>query len=356
MSLWRTISQHKTELLAQFMRNLIESGELDDAEEAHDRDGIPALLDRLTLMLRSCEDDAHATLDPHARLIAAEHGEVRLEQGRTIEVLVREFMHLHQTILDFAHHKKVLVSASEHRALVRGINRAVVESVTRYARARDEELERTHAGHFAFLAHELRSPLANVRMGIDLLEDGTEQAAVIPRVRRAVDHIRELLDNQIVRIRLGSETPLHRALVGLGDLVRTVVDELAIAARDENIAVESKIAAGLELHADPRLLRSVVSNLVGNAIKFSHSGSKVEVVARSEGATIVLEVADACGGLPEGGTAAMFRAFEQSNPDRSGFGLGLAIVKQAVELHGGEVSVHDRPGSGCTMAVRLPRE
>jgi signal transduction histidine kinase len=69
---------------------------------------------------------------------------------------------------------------------------------------------------------------------------------------------------------------------------------------------------------------------------------------------IRVEVEDGCGGLPEDSEAQLFEPFVQRGDDRTGFGLGLAIVKQALEAHGGRVSVLNLPGTGCVFALDLP--
>ena len=76
--------------------------------------------------------------------------------------------------------------------------------------------------------------------------------------------------------------------------------------------------------------------------------------AKTSDERVVVEVEDACGGLPEGSVEKMFDPFVQLGKDRSGFGLGLAIAKQAAELHGGGLRVHDLPGRGCVFVLDLP--
>src|SRR5438876_216025 len=84
-----------------------------------------------------------------------------------------------------------------------------------------------------------------------------------------------------------------------------------------------------------------------SAVKFTHEGGKIAVRAtRQEGRTVI-EVEDGCRGLPEGNAAELFEPFVQRGENRTGFGLGLAIVKQALEAHGGTVSVRNLPGRGA---------
>ena len=128
-----------------------------------------------------------------------------------------------RAVLEFAEREGVQTTGRELRALVRGIHRAVAEAVRRHAEARDAQLQRAHAEHFAFLAHELRAPVANVSLSVNLLEEGVTSDAVVPRVRRAVDRMRELLDNEISRARLDAGATLRIEPVSLRSLPTTVV-------------------------------------------------------------------------------------------------------------------------------------
>jgi hypothetical protein len=106
--------------------------------------------------------------------------------------------------------------------------------------------------------------------------------------------------------------------------------------------------------ADPRLLRSALSNLIRNAIKFSKPGGTIWLRGKEAQGRVLLEVEDECGGLPKGEVQKLFDPFVQAGQDRSGFGLGLAIAKQAVEAHDGSIRVHDLPGRGCVFVLDLP--
>lgn len=127
---------------------------------------------------------------------------------------------------------------------------------------------------------------------------------------------------------------------------------------------EDGAAKGVSLHvvgqgvvnADRKALRAAISNLVRNAVKLTKPGGQVHVRAKRAEARVVIEVEDACGGLPEGNVQKLFDPFVQVGLDRSGFGLGLAIAKQATEAHGGQLRVHDLPQKGCVFVLDLPEE
>ena len=112
----------------------------------------------------------------------------------------------------------------------------------------------------------------------------------------------------------------------------------------------------MTIEADPKLLRSAVTNLLRNAVKFTRPGSHVVLRGglRAEGG-VFIEVEDGCGGLAPGSMAKIFTPFTQASADRSGFGLGLAITRQAIQAQGGSVTVRDLPGRGCVFAINFPR-
>src|SRR5262249_60609026 len=96
-----------------------------------------------------------------------------------------------------------------------------------------------------------------------------------------------------------------------------------------------------------------LSNLVQDAIKFSRAGGHVVMRARAVNGTSVIEVEDECGGLPPGKEEELFAPFVQKGNDRRGLGLGLSVTREAVEAHGGHLSVTNLPGKGCIFSVSL---
>ncbi len=311
-------------------------------------------MDQLTVSLRALDIGKNATLLPEGRGLAADIGEASAEGGRPIGDLVADFLALHEAILEVAGDALPNVSAAEHRVLTRGISRAIAAAVNGYGAARDAELQRAHSEHFAFLAHELRSPLSNIKMGVDLLAEGLDASTLLPRVRRSADRMRELLDNEISSARLHAGSALHGESVELRALLEGATEELRMQATDKQIDLCLEAPEVLHLWGDPRLLRSVFTNLIGNAVKFTHRGGSISVRARVEAENIVCDVADACGGIPEDKIDGLFDPYAQVGRDRSGFGLGLAIAAEAVRRHRGQITVKNLPGHGCVMSVILP--
>ena len=141
--------------------------------------------------------------------------------------------------------------------------------------------------------------------------------------------------------KLEAGVELHPERVVVADLVRGVEADALPHAEDRQLSLRVDVPDALVVDGDPRLLRSAVGNLVRNAVKFSRPGGVVDIRGRTDGDAVVVEVEDACGGLPDGASTELFEPFVQRGTDRSGLGLGLAIVRQAVEAHGGTVAVRE---------------
>jgi signal transduction histidine kinase len=228
--------------------------------------------------------------------------------------------------------------------------------VTQYTRQRDAELQRQANEHFAFVAHELRNPLANAQLALALLSDRSLPAPspLAELLARNLRRMNDLIEGMLSLALSTQGIEARRARLQLRPLLADAVAESEVAARDKEIKVELDSPVDVELEGDPRLIRSALTNLINNAVKFTHRGGKVRVRASATKDAIVVDVDDACGGLPDGAIEKMFAPFVQVGEDRSGFGLGLAIARQAVQAHGGSIRARNRPGEGCTISIELP--
>jgi signal transduction histidine kinase len=169
-------------------------------------------------------------------------------------------------------------------------------------------------------------------------------------LRRASEMIDSVLNH--ASLKMGIEP--HLAPVALAGFLREIEADAGVEARAKKIPIVVSVPEDQVIQADARLLHSAVSNLVLNALKFSHEGSTVTLTAARKDGRVTIAVTDGCGGLPEGKAAELFTPLVQRGENRSGFGLGLAIALQAAEAHNGTIKVRDLPGVGCTFIVDLP--
>jgi two-component system, NtrC family, sensor histidine kinase GlrK len=233
-----------------------------------------------------------------------------------------------------------------------------------WLRRRLVELEDEKNRFLRHLSHELKTPLTVLREGAELLHDEVSGPLSAPQ-RRVVtimkDNsiklqrlIEELLDYQRAVHAAASLAPRRLAL---DKLVREVArsHELAALAKGQRLALELE---RVQVDADPEKLRSVVDNLIGNAVKFTPAGGSVSVLARSSGDEALIEVIDSGPGVPAEERESIFDSFFRGRAKASarieGSGLGLAIAREFVEAHGGKISVLGEP-SGAHFRVALPR-
>src|SRR6185437_5626781 len=173
---------------------------------------------------------------------------------------------------------------------------------------------------------------------------------------RSLTTLRELIDQVLIHDRLEAHPQPVREPLDIRALIEQAVTDASLTTEQRQLAILIQAPQTLPFSGDPRVLRSAISNLLGNAIKFTHEGEKIAIRAERRYSSVNIEIEDGCGGLPEGNPRDLFKPFLQRGADRSGFGLGLAIVKQGIEAHGGKVSVTNLPGKGCVFALELPDE
>jgi two-component system phosphate regulon sensor histidine kinase PhoR len=212
-------------------------------------------------------------------------------------------------------------------------------------------------------SHELRTPLTSIRGFVEALEDGALDEAstarrFLEKIRTHSDRMAALVADLLELSRLESgERPPHWEIVPPDEIVDEVVGGLAGMASAHQIEVVSDLRAPA-FETDRERLRGVLENLVENALKYTAAGGRVEVSARAEDDTIVLEVADNGAGIPAEHLPRLFERFYRVDKARSrelgGTGLGLSIVKHLVESLGGSVGVSSELGRGTRFTVRLP--
>ena len=215
------------------------------------------------------------------------------------------------------------------------------------------------------VSHELRTPVARLRFGLEMLEDGPDEAGREDKLReldRDIDQLDELIDEILTFARLEEGSPvIEFSPVRIPELMRQIRDELQPMSERVQVrldpAMERLLPEERIVEGSPRHLHRLLQNLVTNAMRYARS--RVVLGFRVEGARAVLEVADDGPGIPEPERERVFKPFARLDSSRQrasgGYGLGLSIVQRIVEWHGGTVEIDDRPGGGALFRVRLPR-
>lgn len=216
----------------------------------------------------------------------------------------------------------------------------------------------------ADLAHELRTPIQNLRGEAEVALTRTRTAAEYREViELSIDEYQRLssmIDSLLFLARAeNAETRINRTDFNVGPEIDTILDFYDAAAREQAITLSRKGDA--RLWADPMLFRRALSNLVSNALQHTPRGGRIQVSAvAGNGRTIRIRVQDTGCGIGQEHLPRIFNRFYRADAARSsssaGTGLGLAIVKSIMELHGGSVSAESEVGTGTTITLAFSGE
>ncbi|HEX2202018.1 MAG TPA: HAMP domain-containing sensor histidine kinase, partial [Longimicrobium sp.] len=223
---------------------------------------------------------------------------------------------------------------------------------------------RAKTDFLAMMSHELRTPLNALEGYASLLEEGIygpvneQQGRALSRMRVARRHLMALIDQVLDLARVEARRKeAEIAETDVGDLLRGVGEALRGAAEAKGLALEVDPGGVGRARTDPGLLRQVVTNLLGNAFKFTEEG-RVSLRARREAGRIVVEVADTGPGIAPEHHARIFEPFYQVDPSitrkEGGSGLGLALSREFARLLGGDLALRSAPGEGATFVLTLP--
>ncbi|HUQ07443.1 MAG TPA: HAMP domain-containing sensor histidine kinase [Kofleriaceae bacterium] len=232
------------------------------------------------------------------------------------------------------------------------LEREANETAQRAAAARDELM--------GVVAHDLRNPLGAIMMKAELLEHGSDvervrrQAASIASVAKRMEHlIKSMLDVTTLEAGRFTVSPEPCAVTGL---VRDATDIFAAQAASRGVTLEPVVPdAALQVRADRERVLQVLSNLVGNALKFTPADGRVTLAVQREDGFARFTVTDTGPGIPDEDRARIFdRYWKRETGGTKGTGLGLFIAKGIVDAHDGRIWVESAPGRGSAFHFTLP--
>jgi signal transduction histidine kinase len=250
------------------------------------------------------------------------------------------------------------------------------EKLEERVRERTKELERSEAAlraadrhkdeFLAVLAHELRNPLAPLRMGVDILiqQHGNGAPAVVSktlaRMDRQLDHMVRLIDDllDVSRITRGA-LELKRERIDLAGVIAVAVDSTRpfLDRRRHQLTIETH--SGVFVNADPTRIAQILGNLLHNAAKFTPEGGRVTVQLDTEADRAVVRVTDSGQGIAPEKLERVFEMFAHieggDSKTERGLGIGLALARRLAEMHGGSLAATSSgAGFGTTCTLRLP--
>jgi PAS domain S-box-containing protein len=233
-------------------------------------------------------------------------------------------------------------------------NARLHDTVRASLRARDEMV--------GVVSHDLRNPVAAVKMLSRMMLLAPEAGGANPRenlelIAQAAEQMDALIRDLLDVNRLdGGKLVISPVPVDPSDLVTDSLQTLRPLVEEKIISLDLEIEPSLpKVMADRERIQQALSNLVGNAIKFSPAGSKIVVGARGESEDVIISVLDRGRGIAAEHLPRVFdRYWQSSRTDRQGAGLGLAIAKGIVEAHGGRIWIESNPEEGTTASFSLP--
>ncbi len=298
----------------------------------------------------------------------SEHGRRRFEQGYAVSDVLAEYRLLRREVLGQVHPAvDGGLSADEVVALNGAVDLVCQGAVTAFTNAQRSHLERAaevEAKFLSFLAHDQRNHLNHALL---LLEVQSVELAEYPELAQSLDDLRVVREAiretasgmerlmQAERLRRGG-VAAERQPVRPGELVRSLAAGFTAEVVAKGLRLECAVADAGELTSDPGLLGLALTNLIGNAVKFSTGGVvRVSADPIGDGSGYRFAVADQGPGIAGDRVEQLFDAFVRGETHgQGGMGLGLSIASQAVRLLGGRLAVASTVGVGSTFTFAVP--
>ena len=308
----------------------------------------------LSVRERQAAQLALHTLEPFALLLPVLAALIWLAVGRALKPLAR---------------LTALVKARRVGALEPLPDAALPDEVQPLVGALNDLLARLNAAlereraFMADAAHELRTPLTALHLQMDMLAHAsgdTERSLAMEQLSAGVQRAIRLVEQMLAMAREEPRTPPRREPVDLEALAREVVAELIPLADARRIDLGLSEARPLTVSGDREALRTLLRNLIDNAVRYTEEGGRVDVMVEDGGSTAApraqLTVTDSGPGIPPQERARVFdRFYRRAGTAPPGSGLGLAIVKTIAEAHGADLTLNDGPGGrGLRVGVIFP--
>lgn len=233
-----------------------------------------------------------------------------------------------------------------------------------WLRIRLLELAQERNRFLRHMSHELKTPLANIREGTELLMDGavgeldSNQREVTTILRDNSIKLQHLIENLLsFSAWQARHTGLELSEFRLRPLIKSTLETHQLTLLAQRVHLELKVE-DIELKADRAKLKLILDNLLSNALKYSPRGGTIYIHAHVEKQSLVLDIGDTGAGIPQDERAAIFEAFYSGKAPQSGHlkgtGIGLSVVSEFVQAHGGSIEIVDGVFPGAHFRVRLP--
>jgi signal transduction histidine kinase len=315
--------------------------------------GVPLFLEHVIKMLDVAQAGPARSSDTELEDMASLHGRELLDQGFTLEQVVREYGDVCQAVTNLAAETNAPIEVSEFRTFNRCLDNAIAAAVTEYVQRRDtvgnDYDSRAGLARLGHLVHELQKDLQTTTQFVNAIQ--TDNVGISEAAGRSLDRslsgMRSLTDRALdeVRVNAGAKARLRPLNIA------TFLGQVIASAAPHAIARGCHFAAtvpdnDLLVNADAELLSSAVVNLLDAAFKFTKSDSDVRLHAQVVSDRILIEVENDCALMPLNSP--------QSAQQRSELGLDLQVCRRRVELNNGVLSARNLQGGGYLFTIALP--
>jgi two-component system NtrC family sensor kinase len=270
-----------------------------------------------------------------------------------------------QALVGRGRHSEITINGGERvfnaqLTIIKGVGRsAVLQDITHL-----KEMDKAKSDLVATVSHDLRSPLTSILGYVDMIQRtgplDDQQLKFAENIKTSVKSITTLITEllELGRIEAGFDVDLEPT--NISQIARDAAQQIApqIEAKGHTLSVE--IPPDLPtVFGNPLRLRQVITNLLGNAVKYTPEHGHLRLTLRSEGPLVILQVADSGVGIPKEDQPYVFDKFYRSEKiaiEYEGTGLGLSIVKSIVDQHNGRIWLESKEGKGTTFTVVLPTD
>ena len=215
----------------------------------------------------------------------------------------------------------------------------------------------------SMVSHEFRTPLTSMSMGINMLlkekagSINEDQKELLEVAEEDCQHLSNLVDDLLDLSKMESgEIDLEFENVKVGKIFDASIKPFEQQADEKGIELIRDDEIDLEVHADVNKITWVITNLIGNALRYTEEGDRIELHADKKGHKVHIAVSDNGAGIPKEYQHKIFEKFVRAGQDKdssTGTGLGLAISKEIVEAHGGRIWVDSKEGKGSTFTFTV---
>ena len=261
---------------------------------------------------------------------------------------------------DTAAEKKLLLRLREMEELNTGLELLVEQRTSKLV-----EIVSTNAKFLSIIAHDLRSPFSSILGILELLKmslkelDKNEIEKYIEIVYNSANNTLTLLDNLLVwALSQNKEKNFKPIKINLYELLREEIENLKTLASQKQITLRHSVKPDLNVTADIQMVKTILRNLINNAIKYTNVNGEIIIDANEVNQYIEIAIKDNGIGISAEDQRKLFKidAFHSTpgTHDEKGTGLGLLLCKEFVELHGGNIRIESEAGKGSRFAFTLP--